>query len=240
MPIFPGALLTGLATTGITSQVGSDEPMSTAIATTWDQRLADLGYVPASRILLNPTPGTATWHDVVRIHETQHRLCELIDDTLVEKAMGWQESLLAGVLLHWLHDYLDRNNIGVATGPDGMTRLFGDTVRGPDVAFFAWDRLPNRRIPMEAIPQVVPNFVIEVLSAGNTYSEMSRKRREYFHAGVQLLWMVDLRERSVTVYRSSSDVEVIRDGGKLNGEAVLPGWVVDSSELFAKLDEKGN
>ena len=213
--------------------------MSTAIATTWDQRLADLGQIPASRILSEPTTGTATWEDVVRVQETQHRLCELVDGTLVEKAMGWKESLLAGVLLHWLHNYLDQAKLGVATGPDGMFRLFGDTVRGPDVAFVAWDRLPNRRIPTEPIPELVPNFGIEVLSAGNTYSEMSRKRREYFHAGVQLLWMVDPRDRTVTVYRSSSDVEVVRDGGRLSGEGVLPGWAIDTSELFAKLEEEG-
>lgn len=188
---------------------------------------------------MEPAPGTAAWQDVIRVRESQQRLCELVDNTLVEKAMGWQESLLAGILLHWLHKYLEENKLGVATGPDGMTRLFGDTVRGPDVAFFAWDRLPDRRIPSDPIPELVPNFVIEVLSAGNTYSEMSRKRREYFHAGVQLLWMVDHREYTVTVYRSSSDAEVVRDGGTLSGESVLPGWQVDIDELFGKLEEHG-
>lgn len=98
----------------------------TAIATTWDQRLADLGQIPASRILSDPAPGTATCQDVVRIRDTQRRLCELVDCTLVEKVMGWPESLLAGVLLQWLRNYLDKNSLGVATGPDGMIRLFGE------------------------------------------------------------------------------------------------------------------
>jgi Uma2 family endonuclease len=213
--------------------------MRTAIATTWDQRLADLGDVPACRILTSPAPGTATWQDVVQIRETQGLLCELIDGTLVEKAVGWRESMLAGVLLHWLHRYLEVSGRGVATGPDGMMRFFGDTVRAPDVAFIAWDRLPNRRIPQEPIPEIVPDFVIEVLSSGNTYAEMSRKRREYFHAGVQLLWMVDPRDRTVAVYHTSSNVEVIDEGGILSGGSVLPGWTVDSGQLFAKLDEQG-
>ena len=214
--------------------------MSTATPTTWDQRLSDLGDIPASRIVSAPAPGTATWQDVLRILDTQGRICELIDGTLVEKAMGWRESLLAGVLLHWLHRYLDLYKLGVATGADGLTRLFDDTVRGPDVAFVAWDRLPNRRIPAEPVPEIVPNFVIEVLSPGNTYSEMSRKRREYFHAGVQLLWMVDPRDRTVAVYRSSTDVTVVREGGTLTGDAVLPGWTINTADLFAKLDEEGS
>ncbi len=210
--------------------------MSIAKATTWEDRLSDLGNVPAARIRSEPAPGASTVEDVVRLRNTERRLYELVDGTLVEKAMGWQESLLAGVLLQWLNNYLDQHRIGVATGPDGMTRLFGDTVRGPDVAFVAWDRMPGGQIPIEPVPDLVPNFVIEVLSLGNTFGEMSRKRREYFHAGVELLWMVDHRSRTVTVFRSPQDASVFADVQKLNGGNVLPGWQVDIADLFSRLD----
>jgi Uma2 family endonuclease len=210
--------------------------MSIAIATTWEQRLSDLGNIPSSRIRTEPAPGSASVQDVIRLRNSERRLYELVDCTLVEKAMGWQESLLAGVLVHWLHSYLDQHRIGVATGPDGMTRLFGDTVRGPDVAFVAWERMPDGEIPKEPIPDLVPNFVIEVLSVGNTYGEMSRKRREYFHAGVELLWMVDHRSRTVTVFRSPQDSSVAVEGQTIDGGNVLPGWRVDVSELFSRLD----
>jgi Uma2 family endonuclease len=214
----------------------TEHQMSVALATTWEERLADLGNVPACRVRCVPAPGTATIEDVIRLNESEGRLFELVDGTLVEKALGWQESLLAGVILQWLNNYLDQHRIGVATGPDGMTRLFSDTVRGPDVAFVAWSRLPGGRIPTDPIPNLVPNFVIEILSASNTYSEMSRKRREYFHAGVELLWMVDHRSRTVTVFRSPQDVLVVAEGQKLDGGNVLPDWQVDVAELFSRLD----
>ena len=128
--------------------------MNAALATTWENRLADLGNVSTSRILADPPPGTAKCEDVIRIRDTQGKICELVDGTLVEKAMGWQESLLAGILLQWLNNFLDTCRLGVATGPDGMTRLFGDTVRGPDVAFVAWQRLPDGKIPSQPIPDL--------------------------------------------------------------------------------------
>ncbi|MCU0713068.1 MAG: Uma2 family endonuclease [Pirellula sp.] len=212
--------------------------MSIAIATTWEERLHDLGNIPVSRIRTDPVPGTATVADVTRLRNTEKRLYELVDGTLVEKSIGWQESLLAGILLQWLNNYLDSHRIGVATGADGMTRLFGDTVRGPDVAFVAWDRMPGGRIPTEAIPDLVPNFVIEVLSTSNTYAEMSRKRREYFHAGVELLWMVDHRARTVTVFRSNQDANVYQDDQMLDGGKVLPGWQFSIAELFSRLEHK--
>ncbi len=210
--------------------------MGIALATTWEDRLSDLGNVAAARVRCEPAPGAATVEDVVRLRNTERSLCELVDGTLVEKAMGWQESLLAGILLQWLNNYLDQHRIGVATGPDGMTRLFGDTVRGPDVAFVAWDRMPNGQIPKEPVPDLVPNFVIEVLSVGNTYGEMSRKRREYFHAGVELLWMVDHRSRTVTVFRTPQDASVFTEGQRPDGEKVLPGWQIDIADLFSRLD----
>ncbi len=99
--------------------------MSIAKANTWEERLSDLGNIPMSRVRSEPMPGSASVEDVVRLRNTERRLYELVDGTLVEKAMGWQESVLAGVLLQWLNNYLDQHRIGVATGPDGMTRLFG-------------------------------------------------------------------------------------------------------------------
>ncbi|MCF7963670.1 MAG: Uma2 family endonuclease [Pirellula sp.] len=214
--------------------------MSIALATTWEDRLTDLGNVPTARVRSEPAPGAATVEDVVRLRNSERRLYELVDGTLVEKAMGWQESFLAGILLQWLNNFLDQHRIGVATGPDGMTRLFGDTVRAPDLAFVAWERMPGGRIPKEPVPDLVPNFVIEVLSAGNTYGEMSRKRREYFHAGVELLWMVDHRSRTVTVFRTPLDATVVTEGHNLDGGNVLPGWKVDIADLFSRLESNAD
>ncbi len=212
--------------------------MSIALATTWEERLQDLGNIPASRIRTNPMPGTATVEDVTRLRNTERRLYELVDGTLVEKSMGWQESLIAGILLQWLNNYLDMHRLGVATGPDGMTRLLGDTVRGPDVAFVSWDRMPNGQIPTDPIPELVPNLVIEVLSTNNTYAEMSRKRREYFHAGVEQLWMVDHRARTITVFRAALDATVYTIDQTVDAGSVLPGWQVNITELFSRLDRQ--
>jgi hypothetical protein len=45
--------------------------MNIALATTWADRLYDLGNVPASRIRMEPAPGTATMEDVTRLHDTE-------------------------------------------------------------------------------------------------------------------------------------------------------------------------
>lgn len=205
---------------------------------TFEERLLDLGNIPLSRIANHPAPGEATTMDWLAIRQESRKLYELVDGTLVEKAMGWLESLLGSLLVRWLGNFVEEKNLGVVTGADGFTLLYSDTVRGPDVAFVAWDRLPNGQLPKEPLPSLVPNFVIEVLSQGNTYGEMSRKRREYFHAGVELMWIVDRRDRTITVYRTSQRYNVVREGEMIDGAPVLPGWSFNTAELFAILDQQ--
>ncbi len=67
--------------------------MNIALASTWEDRLHDLGNIPAPRVRTDPTPGTATVDDVTRLRMTERRLYELVDGTLVEKSIGGQVNI---------------------------------------------------------------------------------------------------------------------------------------------------
>ena len=105
------------------------------------------GPLPAERLRWNPAPGTATEKDVLAIHDREDRLFELVDGVLVEKAIGFRESRLATFLIAVLDAFVRPRQLGVVTAPDGTIRLWAGRVRIPDVAYFAWDRLPGRRLP---------------------------------------------------------------------------------------------
>jgi hypothetical protein len=64
--------------------------------------LTRLGGIPPERVRFHPPPGTGTEQDVLDIHRREKRLCELVDGVLVEKGMGYRESLLAGVFIEVL------------------------------------------------------------------------------------------------------------------------------------------
>ncbi len=146
-----------------------------------------LDGIPAHRIRLRPWPGTATVQDVVRMDDHHDRLCELIDGVLVEKAMGFEASWIAANLLFLLGQFLQQHPLGIVTGADGLIQLLPHQVRIPDVAYFVWEQFPNRRLPREAVPHIVPDLAVEILSRNNTPTEMHRKLREYVQAGVRLV-----------------------------------------------------
>src|SRR6476646_2852855 len=117
--------------------------------------LERLGGIPPERVRYYPLPGTATEADVVEIEERENRLCELIDGVLVEKPVSFRESLLAGIILTALNNFVIPRRLGVVTGADGMIKLFPGLVRIPDVAYVSRERLPDGRVPAAHITQLV-------------------------------------------------------------------------------------
>jgi Uma2 family endonuclease len=204
-----------------------------------EELVTRLGNIPLSRVRLDPPPGSATEADVVAAEQKQNTLCELVDGVLVEKGMGYTESLLAGALIEILRRFVKPRKLGLVSAPDGMLRLFPGLIRIPDVAFASWDRFPDRKVPNSPAPAIVPDLVIEVLSESNTAAEMDRKRAEYFDAGVRLIWEVDPPTRIVRVFTPSGAVEKLDASQTLDGGDVLPGFTLVLSELFAELDEQG-
>src|SRR5690349_13836635 len=85
--------------------------------------LLDRLGVPPDRVRFHPAPGTATKADVLTRPDGAKRLCELVDGVLVEKTMGAYESLLAGILIHLLHSFLEQHDLGIVLIPDGALRL---------------------------------------------------------------------------------------------------------------------
>ena len=195
--------------------------------------MEQLGNVPLERIRLHPFPGTATVEDVLRLCDREpKRLCELVDGVLVEKVMGHQESRLAARLLQLLQNYLDEHDLGIAAGADGPHQILFDQVRFPDVAFIAYDRIPEGADPATPVPDWIPSLAVEVLSAGNTKAEMTRKLRDYFEAGVELVWYVDPSDRTVRVYHSPEAVVTLTEADDLDGEQLLPGFRLSIRDWF--------
>jgi Uma2 family endonuclease len=203
--------------------------------------LARLGDIPLERLRVPPAPGLATERDLLAALEApRKRICELIDGTLVEKAKGFRESLLAGRFLVLLDQFVEPRNLGLLTVPDGMLRLFVGRVRAPDIAFIPWDALPNRRIPTEPIPAVAPDLAVEVLSESNTPAEMRLKREDYFRAGTRLVWEVDPRQRTLAIYTRVDPADTILTAtDTLTGDPVLPGFSLPLDDLFLALDRHG-
>ena len=113
---------------------------------------------------------------MTKIRDRERRLFELIDGVLVEKVMGYWESVLAIELAGLLRDFLKGKKLGTLAGEAGMLRLSPGLVRIPDLSFISRARLAHHRRARAPILPIAPDLAIEVLSEGNTPRELCESR----------------------------------------------------------------
>lgn len=188
-------------------------------------------------------PDTATTERVYTLSEYErlpeedgHRI-ELVEGRLVREPRpnaehSWLTTKLSALILA----YAEKNRLGLTLAEPGF--LLSDdppTVRGPDIAFIARENLPRGGFP-RGFWTVPPDLAVEVASPSNTRAEIREKVLEYLAAGSRLVWVVDPRTRSVTVYRSRTDVRVLTGSNTVVGHDVLPGFRLPVEEIFAPPD----
>lgn len=212
--------------------------MTTAIAEpdTLADIIRELGDIPLHRILWHPRPGTAIEADQLRLVDGEpKRLVELIDGILVEKAMGYRESLLAMTLGSILYTFVRFSNLGVVATADAIMRLQPGLNRLPDVSFTAWTSLPSNNAHLQPVADFPPDLAVEVVSEGNTRAEIDRKRREFLAAGTKLVWIIEPEDRTVEVYADPQQPDLmtrLRVNDTLDGGTILPGFTLPLTDLF--------
>ena len=107
-----------------------------------------------------------------------------------------------------------------------------DTVRAPDAAFVSKERLP----PGEAqagFLEMAPDLAVEVISPSDTASYVQAKVEQWLAAGTRLVWVIYPDSRSVTVYHSTGEGEVLSTDDTLDGAPVFEDLSVPVQDLFA-------
>ena len=192
-----------------------------------------IGDIPPQRVLMNPWPGTATEQDLIEFVDRDKRLVELIDGTLVEKAVGSYESLIAILMAHALLGFVLPRKLGTVGGEAFLTRMSSGRVRMPDVSFTSFERLPGNKASREPINPISPDLAIEVLSESNTRREIDQKLKEFFQSGTKLAWIVDPKSKTVQVdINPEAPERTLHIDESLDGGVVLPGFELSLKEIF--------
>lgn len=203
--------------------------------------LADLarkfGAIPSWRILTDPAPGTATEEDVERLSARNNRHCELIDGVLVEKTMGFAESILAVAISSVLSRFVKAKRLGIVAGEGGSLKFAPGLVYIPDVSYVSYASMPDGKRPRAAVPTLIPDLAVEVISKSNTPKELRSKLHAFFKHGVKLVWYVDPLRRTVDVYTAPNTRTTLGERETLTGGTVLPGFKLKLRELFSELDD---
>ena len=135
-------------------------------------------------------------------------------------------------LAYRVTEFVERHGLGRVFAQDTGFKIARDpdTVRAPDVAFVARDRLDQ--IPDDGYAQLAPDWVAEILSPGDRPGEVLEKIGQWLDAGVQLVWVLDPVRRGARIYRADGSVSMVEPDEELDGEAVFPGFRVPLGEII--------
>ena len=166
-------------------------------------------------------------------------LYEVVDDQVVELGpMGAREIWLATILVVHLTNFVSQHRLGRAV----QEMLFDFTAmvqrkRRPDVAFVSYERWPRQRpVPHAEAWEVVPNLVVEVISPSDKGDDILGKVAEYFHIGVECVWVIFTSQEQVYIYESPTQVRILTRADELYGEPVLPRFRLPLVTLFEEIE----
>ena len=142
---------------------------------------------------------------------------------------GEYEHSLAYRLGQWLEEHPSGR---LAVGEAGFRlRRDPDTVRAADVAFVRAERLPGAALP-RAYFEGAPDLAVEIVSPGDTASEIEEKVRDWLDGGASLVWVVYPSAPSLTAYRSDRSARHHGPQDEVDGGEVLPGFSMRLIDLL--------
>ena len=149
------------------------------------------------------------------------KLIPMTPPTMEHGEISMSLSLLLGV-------YIRENQLGRLYPADTDFKL-GERLVKPDVAFVSSERLPENRRQGSPVP---PDLAVEVVSPTDIQYRVIETAFTYLDAGTRLVWVIEPVAKTVTVYRSQTDIKTLTCEDTLTGEDVVEGFSCQVAQLF--------
>ena len=148
---------------------------------------------------------------------------------------GMNSSFLNGILFTEVSLWNRTAKTGKVLDSNGGVTLPDGSVRAADVAFISNEKLNKlSEEELEKFGKVCPDFIIELRSKSDTMKELKEKMEMWITNGVQLAWLIDLKNQEVHIYKSNQTTEIVKGFDKIiSGEPILKGFELDLKLLLS-------
>ena len=156
--------------------------------------------------------------------------CEYVNGELIPKMpTSLNHGKINTSLILSLGSHVRENQLGDIYSSDTGFRI-GERMLIPDIAFVSTARIPD---DMDKASPIPPDLAVEVVSRSDESFQIVEKAFAYLEAGTQMVWVLHPVAKTVTVYRSETDIKVFTRNDTLTGEDVVEGFSCSVAELFA-------
>lgn len=181
--------------------------------------------------MVAPTPMSAKFFEKIA-HELGP--CELVRGEVVRLSPGgnWHSvtSVNATLLLgNWARK--SRRGRVLSNEPGVITQQLPDTVRGADVIFCSYKRIPKGKLP-RGFSRIPPELVVEVVGLGKSWRSLVEKAAEYLAMGVDRVWVISPETRRLHILRPDAEPQVLTEKQKVTDPEILPGFSCVVRQFF--------
>ncbi len=148
---------------------------------------------------------------------------EFMEGGLKMSPTGLRHEIIGAKLIYKLYEFVEMDEIGYVCGSSAGYRMKSGNALSPDVSFVRKSRLKNGE-SLEGFGNFAPDLAVEILSPSEKRSEITGKIKEYFENGSELVWIIDPKKRTATVYHSYDSYSILKENESLSGENVIPGF----------------
>jgi Uma2 family endonuclease len=175
-----------------------------------------------------------TADEFMRLHDSETRV-ELFRGRVVRYPVPQgPHGFICGNAGFLIAQYVREHKLGRVFTNDTFVRVRlkepTDTVRGADVAYVSFAKMPPGDVPAGPLP--APDLVIEVRSPSDRIPQLSAKASEYLEAGVTAVIVIDPETESLAVYREDEFPIRMHNSDELTLPDVLPGFAVQVKKFF--------
>jgi Uma2 family endonuclease len=145
---------------------------------------------------------------------------------------GFRHGEVCSRINRWIGNHVEEHDLGHTLSNDSgiITERNPDTVRGADVSFYSYQRVPKGQSPV-GYAGASPEIVVEVVSPTNTRREVMKKTLEYLGAGVNVVCVIDPQYATVNLHYPDLPVTTLQGDDSLTF-AELPGFSVSVRKIF--------
>jgi Uma2 family endonuclease len=106
-----------------------------------------------------------------------------------------------------------------------------DTVRGADISYYSYARVPKGPLPDKYL-DTPPDLVVEVLSPSDRWPKVLAKIAEYLDAGITVVVVLDDERRLAHVYRADAEPRLLGGDDELSIPDLLGDFHVKVARFF--------
>jgi Uma2 family endonuclease len=158
---------------------------------------------------------------------------ELVKGRVVAMAISRpRHGEICGNAVFLLGNHAEERGLGrVLCNAGVITERSPDTVRGADVSFYSFARVPKGRLP-DGYLEVPPDLVVEVLSPSDRWPKVLAKVAEHLDAGTTVVIVLDDARALAHVFRSDGTTRMLTVEEELTIPDILGDFCVKVGRFF--------